>query len=304
VKDFKWLIRENIPCWYELSWDKEKTAIILRIHRDFVETVPIITSEHWMIKSLMGKFKFQNFFGDLKKDFGFSEGIFKNLGEVKNDFFEYLIPIPKIKTKTDDPCKECEGTGKDLMAKEFFQEKRGCLHCGGTGKEYLLDWKAAHAVSATFTFFFSFSNYPAKETSAIFPQLMTIETMTDACTHGGSLSGEFSVPLVKWLRSIYQGQDTSVPEISQAMKSTYISLFGELGLFDKYSFKAYIGNQGGGLVADCPGQACGIHPSNWDMREKEGYQFSCHNVDTAAQQITLLAGLAALSEKAKKEIKF
>jgi len=80
-------------------------------------------------------------------------------------------------------------------------------------------------------------------------------------------------------------------------------MFNGLGSFDEYDFRAYVRNDKGGLVFDCPpGNACGIYPSNWDMDKGRGYKFNCHNVDNAAQQITLLAGLATLHDYARKEI--
>jgi len=303
VKDFKWLIKENIPCWYELSWNGEKPAIILRAHQDFVETVPVITSEHLIVKALMEKFKFRGFASDLKKDFGFDEGIFINLGGVKNGFFEYLIPIPKIKVETGKPCKECEGSGKDLYAQKYGMEDRECIYCNGSGKEYFHNWQLAHAVSAGLNIFFRISRYPEKETSAPFPQLMIVDTIIDTGMHGGSLGGEFSIPLTKWLAFLYRGRNMPIPEITQAMKTAYGHIFGGLKHFDDHYFRAYIGSENGGLVADCPGDACGIYPSSWHIDKERGYEFSCHNVDNAAQQITLLAGLAALHDKVRREIK-
>lgn len=55
-------------------------------------------------------------------------------------------------------------------------------------------------------------------------------------------------------------------------------------------------------MLNCPGNACGIHPViHWEEGEN-GYKFSCHNVDTPMQQLTLLAGLATLHDKARQEM--
>jgi len=303
VKDFKWLIKENIPCWYELSWKGEKPAIILRIHRDFIKAVPSITPEHSIVKALMGQFKFQNFCGNFEGNFGFDEGAFENLGGVKNGFFEYLVPIPKIKVETGKPCKECKGSGKDPYNQKYGLEDRECIHCNGSGKEYFYNWQLANAVSAGLSIFFRISHYHEKETSTSLPQLMIVDTIIDHGMHGGSLGGEFSIPLTKYLASLYQGRDTAILEISQATKTAYATIFGDVKRCNDYYFRAYVGSESGGLVADCPGDACGIHPSDWHREKERGYQFSCHNVDTVAQQITLLAGLAALHDKARRGIK-
>ena len=82
-------------------------------------------------------------------------------------------------------------------------------------------------------------------------------------------------------------------EITKAAKSTYQHLFCELRYYSDFNFRAYVGSKNGGVVFDCPGDACGVYPSIWPSK----------NVDNAAQQITLLAGLAARHDKARREIK-
>ena len=48
--------------------------------------------------------------------------------------------------------------------------------------------------------------------------------------------------------------------------------------------------------------ACGLNPSHDHMDIGQGYEFSCHNTDTPAQQLTLLAGLAALHDLVRKDM--
>jgi hypothetical protein len=31
------LTRQDIPCWYELSWQEKIPAILLRVHEDFIK---------------------------------------------------------------------------------------------------------------------------------------------------------------------------------------------------------------------------------------------------------------------------
>ncbi len=70
--------------------------------------------------------------------------------------------------------------------------------------------------------------------------------------------------------------------------------------FSRHSFQADLKN-GGGLCMSCPGDACGIHPSDWyDVGKESGYRFSCHNTDNYMQQLTLLSGLACLHDLARK----
>ena len=121
--------------------------------------------------------------------------------------------------------------------------------------------------------------------------------------HGGSLGGEYSIPFVKWLATLFG--TNSIPEMVKAMKIAYNRMLG-LHKFDQFHFLASVDYESGWLNVSCPGNACGLNPihgAGYDMKRGLGYEFDCHNVDTPMQQITLLAGLAALHDRARKEIK-
>ena len=286
------LTREEIPCWYELSWHEEGPAIVLRIHRDIVEDIKIIPDDAPIVAHFKEEFGFADFSGNLNEDFGF-ERVFLFQGK-KNDFTQFLIPIPVIKKETDELCERCQGSGKDE-----YREERDCLSCNGSCKEYIFDWQSAFGISASFTVLSAVLRFPEKTTSAPFPQLLTVETITQKGMHGGSLGGEYSISLCRLLASLGSGAD--IPEMVRAMKAAYGRMLG-LTDFDGHRFRACVDYDSGWLNVDCPGDACGLHPSSHDIRQGEGYEFSCHNVDSPAQQITLLAGLAALHDRARKEI--
>ena len=50
----------------------------------------------------------------------------------------------------------------------------------------------------------------------------------------------------------------------------------------------------GFLTLECPGDACGIYLTHHVRYVGQGCEFSCHNVDSPAQSLTLLAGIASL----------
>ncbi|MFA5084058.1 MAG: hypothetical protein WC475_01570 [Candidatus Paceibacterota bacterium] len=289
IKRIRW---ENIPCWYELSWREKEPAIILRIHQDFITNVKVNLNKAPIVKDFKNEFKFSGFNGDFKRNIGF-ENVFERRG-IKYKFVEFAVKIPKVKILTEKKCGNCKGSGKD----EFRQDK--CLHCEGTGKEDFMDWQAAYAISASFSVFLMLLHSCEKDTSASSPQLMTVKTMTKAEAHGGSLAGDISIPLRQWLCSIGQNDNGQIPEMVQAMQIAYDKMLG-LREWHKFSFRASV-RKNGGFVNDCPGDACGLHPYDWYMEEGKGYEFSCHNVDSPMQQITLLAGLAALCDRARREI--
>jgi len=117
--------------------------------------------------------------------------------------------------------------------------------------------------------------------------------------HGGSLSGLYSIPLVKWMS---EKVGRNIPEMVGAMSTAYEHMLGP-GSAKYGPFRASVDYEGGWLNVYCPGDACGLNPdSNGLEGDGRGYEFSCHNVDSPAQQLTLLAGLAALHDRVDREL--
>lgn len=287
----KMIIYENVPCWYMLLWQEDPPSIGLRIHKEFIEKQKVDFEKAPMVKFLAENLRIPAFSGNFDKDIGFG-GILKNKGE-KDGFIEFLAEIPQIKKKTDKKCDDCEGTGKRKWDQDEY-----CLFCGGSGHEWTIYWKDAFAISASFTVLTKWLKYREIETSSPYLQLLVVQTITEEGMHGGSLSGDISIPMRNWLESL--GERVELSEMTRAMKIAYDRMFG-LRDCNQYGFNAYAAN--GRFIANCQGDACGLHPSDWYARKEEGYGFSCHNVDSPVQQITLLAALGALHGRARKEIK-
>jgi len=287
------ITRQNIPCWYELSWQAKPPTLILWMHRDFLRDLKINFQSAPVVKNFIDSFGFTEFGGDFKYDIGFNN-VLRRV-EEKDGFVAFAAKIPKVRKLTNEKCRECKGSGKDKFGE---LPERECLWCEGTGKDYIIDWRLAEAISASFTILTMLLGHCESHTSAQFPQLMTVQTITRRDIHGGSLSGDISIPLRQWLISACSREDLS--DVSSAMKTAYGKMLG-LRFYSDYHFRVDA-RESGGFTLGCPGDACGIHPSDWHFREGEGYEFSCHNVDNAAQQLTLLAGLAALHDRARKEL--
>jgi hypothetical protein len=60
--------------------------------------------------------------------------------------------------------------------------------------------------------------------------------------------------------------------------------------------------QRGAFILDCFGNACdvGVYPSEF-RTDETSHTISCHNLDTAEQQLTFLAGLAKLCELTRED---
>lgn len=300
MERIKTVLRDIMPCWYELSWIEKTPAILLKVHNDFINHIREQRIDFEKAPIVMGlklEFGFKNFVGDFGGNFGFDNAFERK--RKNNSFSEFLIRIPKVKKQSDRPCGYCKGTGKQ----DFTGVKRRCLHCNGRKRDYIYNWKTPYAISASLKVFFTLALFSKIETCASFPQLMTLNVSTIRGNYGGAISGEFSIPLVEWLNSDSCDKKETTEQMKQAAMRAYRRMFGS-DKFDFYDFDAKI-SESGGIFLSCPGNATGIHPKSCYKIEigKEGYELSCHNVDTPMQQITLLAGLAALHDKARKEMK-
>lgn len=283
----KIILHENTPCWYELSYQELPPSLILRIHKEFIASKKVIFNVAPIVKHFKEEFKLPDFQEDFSKNIGFG-GVFKYKGE-KDNFIEYQISIPIVKKFTGKKCKECGGTG---YRKEVDMN---CLYCDH-GKEWTMDWSEVTKISATFTVLTGWLMYPEIDTTCPYPQLMTLQTATQHDIHGGSLSGDCSIPFRTYLESL---GEIRLPDVAEATKSAYKKMLGWKEYYE-HDFSAWLSK--GRFIINCPGDACGLHPSDWHSFKDEGFEFSCHNVDSAIQQLTLIVGLAKLCDMAREKL--
>lgn len=319
--DFYFLERENMPCLYDLSFDFIGPAIIVKAHEDFLAQFPNFENSP-KIKSLQDEFGLPEFQNGLNGgNFGFGEAF--NYQRKEDDFVVFRVVVPQVKKqmqivclicggdskglfgdclrcegkgKLPKVCERCGGTGRD-------EEDRACLNCEGSGTEFYYDWASAYRVTATFSVLFDLAFLSSKKDKAVsseLPQLISINTAVDR--QSNSLDGTYSVPLVRWLASF--PPKTKMVEMKEAMAITYEMIFGKISSYDRSETWAEVSYKNGWLNISCPGDRCSLHPAhNSGPVLGEGYQFSCHNVDTPAQQLTLLSSLAALCGKARREMR-
>jgi len=285
-REFKTILSDRLPCWYEMSWETEGPALVLRVHKSYADSLSV-RPDAPIVTSFQNTFGLGSFVGDLGGNFGFNDAL-KNRGE-KDGFYEYGIEIPTIKSLSDSNCDRCNGSGRDQ------ELDMTCTICDGEGKAPFYDWKHAHEVSTTLHILTMRLFYPDHDVPTTLPQLLTFES-SGASEHS-ALHGEISIALKEWLASGAAG--TQFPSAVAAMEAAYKKMFGpHLGFVTKHRFEAR--HKSGGLIVSCPGEACGIYPADWNFRAARGYKFSSHNVDNPAQQLQLLAGLAAIHDFARK----
>lgn len=284
----KLITREEIPRWYSLSW--EPNTILLRVDRVVLASVGPFTPDTPVVRALLDTFGFVNFTGESEGWFGFGKAL-----EVREENGEvcFLARIPQIRVRTDKPCTDCKGSGWDK-----FRQGERCFSCEGNGQNYEFRWEGADAIAASLNVLFTLLEFPERETTREQPQLFIVRLVAGREAYG--LGGSFGIPLRRWLSAYRPG--TSLVEMTNVMINTYAHMFG-ISRVGQSSFRASVDSSFGWLNVDCPGQGCGFYPHhNFESRLDKGYEFSSHNVDDPGQQLTLLAGLAALHDLVDREL--
>lgn len=138
-------------------------------------------------------------------------------------------------------------------------------------------------------------------------QLMGLTTRCDrqAIGWGHIISGDIYPSMRSWLSRL-AGSGTSNPlaSVSEAMEEVYGFLDPDHAGLWKGMYEARL-HASGRFILECPGNACdvSIYPDQ-DYGPEYEYPttFSCHNLDGVRQQLTLLAGLAALHVLAEVDL--
>lgn len=319
-RDFYFLKRENMPCLYDLSFDFVGPAIIVKTHKDFLAQFPNFDNSP-KIKSLEEKFDLCLFHDGKHGNghFGFG-GVFNCQGSEGN-FAIFRITIPQVKKPAEKICPLCNGDGRGLFGYCLKCQGKGklpkvcnrcngighkkdggvCWICQGEGIEFYHDWMPLWQATASLSVFFDLAFLASEKDKAVasdFPQLISIDTAVER--QNNSLDGTYSIPLVNWLIS---AKPDEVSDIRDAMISVWQKLFGQTVPCDEYEFSVRI-HQRGRVSFSCPGEndCCVYVSGSENLKIGRGVNFFCHNVDTPAQQLTLLTALAALCGKARREI--
>lgn len=287
------IAHEDVPCWYELGWDALAIALVIRIRKECCHLLPALDTDHRIISPYFTDKRFKSFQGNVEQGFGFN-GAF-TCKHVDQEWATLEGKIPTL-VRGVQPCPKCSGTLRTAS-----RAARGDCHtCDGNGRIYDIDWRAAFTFSTSCALLFEML-LPLYEGSTAKgrPQLLTLQCMAEERMHGGSLWGFVSKALALWGKA--SGRD-EVLEVTTAMRAAMQQLVQGHAINEVDS--TYCRIEGGNVYAQCPGDATEIHPENGFISEvSEGYKLACHNVDGAWQQLTFLAGLGALCDLARSEMK-
>jgi hypothetical protein len=125
---------------------------------------------------------------------------------------------------------------------------------------------------------------------------------TDIDIHGHPLGGDIFLPMRRWLER--HGGDKALCEKAEAaMRAVWRSLARDEGKRHASECRCRL-ERDGRFGLQCLGDACDVsmYPDGAPGHPEYPYRFSCHNLDHASQQLTLLAGLAVLCDSAAKDI--
>jgi hypothetical protein len=141
-----------------------------------------------------------------------------------------------------------------------------------------------------------------------FRQLMEVSTAViyPPGLSGAPIDGVVAPLLRKWLIREHWHR-TQFPEVYEVMRKVWNAMSDfkvrkPRGGRPGYDFTARLGD-GGNFVFTSLGNACDIGTYEWWQNGPDsGHDIGCHNVDTPIQQLTLIAGLAALHDLARKDL--
>ncbi|HEY1036974.1 MAG TPA: hypothetical protein VGE62_00140 [Candidatus Paceibacterota bacterium] len=283
---------EDIPRWYHLFWDRQAEGLFIRVHRFFLEKSEF---KNWgpYFKGWDEKPSFLPLFDRCEPRLGQAFfGINDSIALVAQDaeWLTYRIKIPRVCFKSNSICARCLGKGK----RDFYGDV--CYSCDGKGTDTFLDSMQIDEVCYSLAVFLTALKFPLKDCDVDTPhkQLFTVTSMAKATSHGHSVGGYASPEFLRFLESLSMSYDdwVNLPSAVEVMKMVHCRLFGKVHAFDR--FACY--TRGGQIILDCPGDACQIHTEP-DRRIGcgQGVGITCHNLDSAMQQLMLLAGMGEVT---------
>lgn len=284
---YRSLLDETLPCWSKLLWTPSPAAISLFVHEDVMHEVDVLTPIDPRIQHFL---RYGSFVSESEK-WGFDGSLIRS--KKSNDgFTEFRAILPQVKHYKPEPCSICNGTGSE----EDLDMK--CLRCHGSGHPIEYNWEAAQALSASLSLLTDRINQfpPEQNTTSRETQLLTAVMFT--MNQAYPLSGSCSRILVDWLNM----KEGELEEPTQAVRIAWKTMMGELDDYDIHYLSAYV-RETGRINVRCPGDACEIFPDSFNVGRSTGYELTCHNMDSSMQQLTLLAGLAAIEVQARKELR-
>lgn len=282
-------IHDDRRCALDLLPSGNPPGILVRFNAEVVSAARCFNSE--IVNQIVKDGGFSGFssLSDGNGRFGFDDSI--EVREGEGGWLNLIAPFPVFEFLSDEDCRMCGGS------KERDGEE--CFSCCGRGKELIYEHGPLNAVVLSLSIVFeglhtlgSLSGPNGVHRQLIVPQ---VHYRPNACFVGGSLTPVMS----EW---IFRQSNQELPVEVGAMKQAWRAMNPVSNLRpEDRRFRAWV-RQNAWLCVECPGQACGLNPEHsFSYRPGRGQEVCCHNVDGSHQVLTLLAFLAALCGRARRE---
>ena len=295
MKKTKMLLYESIPSWYRLGFRRSDATIVIGIHetcfaglKDIPSTAPAVQHLE-KLRGLRGDLLTSGFCGSFGADtFGWNGALVKQPRRSGDPFVEYCARIPKVWYTTHEVCQYCSGTKED-----HGRECRACRTTNGKGRE--CDFTTAHAIQASLVILlWALDCPPEVDVESDRWQALTVRCHADAGPSGSGLWGHMSPDTIDYLKGLSQSkQDELMHEVVESIMIAHGTMMDKPS--DPHAFFGRLDSRG--IHVSCPGNATGIDGAFDRVGHKRcGARFDPHNVDCPIQGLSLLAGVAKLSE--------
>lgn len=273
---------------YQLSLNEKTASLTCTADKSVILKLLELGESGGVIDDMINTFSFKNFVNNPKaKNYGFN-GCFTIVPGPSSDSVCFIAKIPPL-FENVGLCDYCKGSGNFLGSQCFF--------CDNTGRNYNQCYVQGYELSASLNLIMQAALTITEQSKNNQSQLISIMLETGD-RPSADIEGELSSILVNWLaKNSIRFEKEFAPKIITAMAKVYKKLHPNYRLVHKSGFRAVLHNDWH-LLLDCPGNACGINAldPNGDGNKNAGYKFSCHNVHSVVQQLTLLAGLIKLCD--------
>jgi len=119
---------QKVPYCYDIGFNPLNNGIILDVHNDFADSMPVDGSK---IKQLKKEYRFLKSFSWLPGNFGFDDAFIRQKTTRKN-IARYLMPIPKASTVDEVPWAALRRTAISLA---FFSDMARSVYRKGTSSK-------------------------------------------------------------------------------------------------------------------------------------------------------------------------
>ncbi len=267
-------IYHDQPAYFEVGVLEEGKGLILSAHRKFAESLKPVTADPH--RPLFTGFE-QNLqvrpmvsYVSEQRGWGFGE-VFTPLSE-ENDWVKWQCLFPE---------------GRELFSTDS-------------------DWRARNELAASFRILTLMASTFQEKSDSNRNQLVQLDmtVTTDEYFNKAPISATLTPAFVRWLAT--QRPRISAPEVEKPMRTAYDRMSGwptdESARFQCTYRAPHFVN----LII--PGQDAGLDPKDYGANVDrngavlhEGYTLLDHNVDTIVQQMSLLTGIAAMHDLARRD---